>query len=151
MTGSLADEPGLRCEPSFIRDRLFLLALAAGPLTTMAMSWLLPGGSRDVSLLTALYVILWQPAVEELLFRGLIQGQMGKAPGGRAGIAGLSLANLVTSLLFALAHLLHHSAWWAAAVIVPSLVFGFFRERHRQIYSAFILHATYNGCYLLVG
>ena len=46
--------------------------------------------------------------------------------------------------------LLRHSAGWAAAVIAPSLIFGYFRERHRQVCSAIILHAAYNACYLLM-
>ena len=149
LSSTLVDELGLRFNSAVVRDPLFLLSLVAGPLIAIAMSWLLPDGHRDVSVLAALHMVLWQPAIEELLFRGLMQSQLSKASGGTLKLGGLSLANLATSLLFALAHLLHHNAWWAAAVIAPSLVFGYFRERHRQIYSAIILHATYNACYLL--
>jgi uncharacterized protein len=143
------DELGLRVNTAFIRDPLFLLALAAGPLTSLAMVWLLPARSLQIGLVAALNMILWQPAIEELLFRGLIQSQLSKAMAAMRRVGGISVANLVTSLLFSFAHLLHHNAWWAVAVIAPSLIFGYFRERHQQVYSAFILHAVYNACYLL--
>ena len=35
-----------------------------------------------------------------------------------------------------------------AAVIVPSLIFGYFRDRHGNIHAAVVLHVFYNAGYL---
>lgn len=153
MDGTLIKEVGLEFRPTFIDDKLFYLALAAAPFALIAMSWLLPTWHHDlhISAPLALSVILWQPLVEELLFRGVVQGQFRNKPWARREIAGMSLANIVTSILFTLAHFIHHAPAWAALVMVPSLTFGYFRDRHAQVYPALILHAAYNGCYLLAG
>ncbi|HJV75992.1 MAG TPA: JDVT-CTERM system glutamic-type intramembrane protease [Noviherbaspirillum sp.] len=150
---SLADELGLGLSPAFARDRQFFLAIFAAPLALALMALLLPvpGGAIALSIPILLSMVLLQPLVEELLFRGVIQGQLEKASWARHRLAGLSVANFFTTLLFALAHLVHHAPLWAAGVIIPSLVFGHFRDRHRQVFPAFLLHAFYNGCYLLAG
>lgn len=153
MYGSLAEELGLAFRPTFARDGQFFLALAAAPPTLTLTAWLLPALSEniEVSIPLVLSMVLLQPLVEELLFRGALQGQLEKKPWARRRFAGLSAANYVTTLLFMLAHLIHHTPLWAAGVIVPSFIFGYFRDRHRQVYPAFLLHAFYNACYLLTG
>lgn len=135
----------------FARDSQFHLALVAAPFVLLLMTWGLPAWSAAIrpGVALVLSVVLWQPVLEELLFRGVIQGQFASAPWGRNRLAGLSAANCVTTVLFALAHLLHHSPLWAAGVIAPSLVFGHFRERYGKVYPSILLHAFYNACYLL--
>lgn len=62
---------------------------------------------------------------------------------------GLSLANGITSLVFALAHLFAHPPAWALATFVPALLFGFFYERHGQRLAApILLHMLANAAYL---
>ncbi|MDB5842153.1 MAG: abortive infection protein [Herminiimonas sp.] len=153
MSGALAKDLGLGLAPSFAGDRSFYLALGAAPLTLAVLTWGMPEWSNGIrpSMPLLLSMVLWQPIIEELLFRGVIQGQLMQWPGARRGIAGLSLANLITTLLFMLAHLGQHSPLWAAAVLMPSLIFGHFRDRHGGIFPGLILHAFYNGCYLLAG
>lgn len=148
----LMKEAGLEFRPTFAGDRLFYLALAAAPFVLIVMAWLLPAWRNGlyISLPLALSLILWQPLVEELLFRGVMQGQLRSRSWARREIAGISFANIVTSILFTLAHFIHHAPSWAALVIAPSLVFGYFRDRHAQVYPALILHAAYNGFYFLV-
>ncbi len=68
----------------------------------------------------------------------------------RVQYLGLSKANLLTSLLFAGAHLFVQSPLWAAAVIVPSLIFGAFRDRYKSVDPAIILHSFYNLGYFLI-
>ncbi|RZI43422.1 JDVT-CTERM system CAAX-type protease [Herbaspirillum sp. HC18] len=132
------------------RDRQFQLALGAAPLTLLLMTWMWPAWSAairpDVALV--LSMVLAQPLLEELLFRGVIQGQLASTPWGQRRLAGLSAANCLATTLFALAHLPHHSSLWAAGVIAPSLVFGHFRDRYGNVYPAILLHAFYNACYL---
>ena len=89
-----------------------------------------------------LRVVLIYPLLEEWIFRGNVQPWLSKrVPGCRFGI---STANLVTSLLFALLHLAAHPPWAAMAVFVPSLVFGWLRDRYGGFVPAFVMHAWYN-------
>jgi membrane protease YdiL (CAAX protease family) len=147
---SLIDDTGLRFSAAFARDPLLLAALAAAPLGLMALSLLYPGWAQGIRLdwPLVLAAVLWQPCIEELLFRGIIQGSLGGTDWGRRQLAGFSHANLATSILFALTHLVHQPPGWAAAVLGPSLVFGYFRERHGHIYACVVLHAAYNGTFL---
>lgn len=89
------------------------------------------------------------PLFEELAFRGLIQTELMRFPLGRAQRAGISGANLTTSLLFGLAHLTS-SVVNAFAVLPPSLVLGWLRERTGKVAPCIIVHAAYNGGLLLV-
>lgn len=62
------------------------------------------------------------------------------------------LANLLTSLSFTLAHLASHSTSWSLLVLIPSLCFGFVRDRFGSVYPSIILHVFYNtGYFLLIG
>ncbi|MBI5673083.1 MAG: JDVT-CTERM system CAAX-type protease [Nitrospirae bacterium] len=97
-----------------------------------------------------LSVALWQPLFEELLFRGVIQGQLLQTAWGRKTWIGLSMSNLVVSLLFMSAHLAGHSLSWALLVFIPSLCFGFVRDRFGSVYPAIVLHAFYNAGYVLL-
>lgn len=134
------------------RDPLFLLALLAGPLAW----WLLLGppdpaagpGVAGRPLALAMVAGLY-PVLEEWLFRGLIQPQLLRHRRGRRSVLGISAANGLTSLLFAAAHLFSQPLPWAAAVMVPSLVFGAFRDRYRSVVPAIILHCFYNVGFFL--
>ena len=153
MHGTLAEEVGLAFRPTFARDRQFWWAIAVAPVALVLMDWLLPAWREGIQIstprvLAMVSMVLFQPLVEEVFFRGVIQGQLERVARTRRRFAGLSAANYLTTLLFSLAHLIHHPPLWAAAVVVPSLIFGHFRDRHRQVYPAFLLHAFYNACYL---
>lgn len=152
---TLIEDAGLRFDTTFVRDPQFYAALTAAPLVLAALSLLHPvwssgwAGNAGVYIPAVLAFVLWQPFIEELLFRGVIQGRFAATRWGRRHMAGISSANLATSLLFVLAHLVNQSPWWAAAVLVPSLVFGHFRERHGSILPALVLHAAYNALFLV--
>lgn len=94
-----------------------------------------------------LYVAV-HPLLEEIAFRGLIQETLLRRLPYRFGP--LSAANLITSLLFAATHFGTRESWLAAAIFVPSLVFGYFRERHDSLASPIVLHAFYNAAALLL-
>jgi membrane protease YdiL (CAAX protease family) len=86
-----------------------------------------------------------------MLFRGIIQGYFLQQPMARQRTwIGLSTSNLLTSLLFACAHLASHSISWSLLVFVPSLCFGFVRDRFGSVYPSFVLHAFYNAGYFLL-
>lgn len=144
---------GLQYAHHFYRDLIFLSLLALGPV-----AWLAFIGFRSVQplpwhavwSLAFLSAALWQPLFEELLFRGVIQGQMQQSIGMQQIWNGLSPANLLTSLLFTVAHLANHSIWWSLLVFVPSLFFGFVRERFGSVYPCIALHTFYNAGYFLL-
>ena len=146
---------GFQLNRPFHRDPVFLLLLALGPIAWFAMIGVfgvqpLPWHALWSS--AFLSVALWQPLFEELLFRGLIQGQVQQSVGPLKTWHGMSLSNLLTSLLFSVAHLVSHSLTWSLLVFVPSLCFGFARDRFGSVYPSIALHTFYNtGYFLLTG
>lgn len=153
VTAHAIKEFGLEFRTGFLRDRLFHAAFLAGPVFLGAVHLVWPewrhGLPLSFSLLASMLLI--QPVLEELFFRGFLQGRLGRIFYHRYLLNGVSLANLVTTLAFCIAHLVHQPLPWALAVMAPSLVFGFFRERHQHIYSATILHCFYNAAFIYAG
>ncbi|HWF62850.1 MAG TPA: JDVT-CTERM system glutamic-type intramembrane protease [Nitrospira sp.] len=97
-----------------------------------------------------LSIALWQPVFEELLFRGIVQGHLLQSMAKQKTWIGLPTSNLLTLLLFSLAHLVSHSISWSLLVFVPSLCFGFVRDRFGSVYPSIALHAFYNTGYFLI-
>lgn len=153
VNNSLLDELGLQFRCEFAADRSFYVALTAAPLALLILTCITPSWRIGIhpQLPLVLSFVLWQPMVEELLFRGVIQGQLRKRAWAQVSLFKLSIANFATSVLFVIAHLADHPPAWAAAVILPSLVFGYFRDRYRHLLPSLLLHSVYNGCYLLLG
>ncbi len=87
------------------------------------------------------------PLLEEFVFRGFLQSALHKRAWGKKSCFGFSVANLLTSALFALAHLFRHPPLWAALAFFPSLVFGFFRDRYGTLLPSILLHIFYNAGY----
>lgn len=87
------------------------------------------------------------PVLEELAFRGALQGSLYHSQWGRAAMGPLTHANLLTSLLFACFHFIAHPALWAILVIFPSLLFGYFRDKYQSVLPAILLHVFYNMGY----
>ncbi len=132
-------------------DRLWWLALAAGPAfwLFLASSGTAIGELRWplVQPLSYLRLAVVIPVLEELVFRGALQGWLLQQAWGVRQRVGLSNANLVTSLVFTAAHIVSHPPLWALSVLLPSLVFGYFRERHAGLLAPILLHASYNAGY----
>jgi membrane protease YdiL (CAAX protease family) len=148
----LLQQTGLLNCPPFWRDGQFYLALLAGLIVLVGIYFFFPI-HLDVlrtgqwGLLFSL--ILWQPFVEELLFRGVVQGHLYQMRWGQRRLLYISTANLFTSLAFVCLHLFYHPTLWAGAIFFPSLVFGYFRERHQSLYPAIALHSLYNLGYMV--
>ena len=141
---------GLAWCPAVYRDRQFQVALLAGGAFWVGL-WLC-GSVHPITpaqVLSAAFVslVLWQPAIEECCFRGWLQGQLGKQSWGQRRWYGITAANGCTALLFAVGHCWYHAPLWAAAVLVPGLIFGYFRERYTSVYPGMVLHALYNAGY----
>lgn len=83
--------------------------------------------------------------LEELAFRGAVQPWLARRPAlaGRAW-AGLSAANLLTSLAFAAAHATVQPPWQAAAMLPVSLVLGLALEQSGRLAAPVALHLYFN-------
>ena len=141
----------LAIRPNFWQDALFYAALAGALLVWLGMYLLLqpttdPGWPLREPL-RFLYPALLYPVVEELVFRGLLQDLAHRylKPW---WLGPLSHANLLVSLVFTSLHFINHPPVWAASVFVPSLIFGFFRDRTGGLSAPVLLHVFYNSGYI---
>ena len=140
-------EVGLANCPAFYRDAYFYAAVIAGVIVLWLVYDFVPVFGAGLELQWALLVsiLLWQPFVEELLFRGIIQGQLLKKEWAQQVVFKITVANIVVSALFVAMHLIGNSAMWSLTVFVPSLLFGYFRDRYDSVYPSMILHSAYNS------
>ena len=138
------------------RDPQFAAAALAAPAVWLAAYALAypsvdPGWAIADPLRFARLAIAW-PLLEELVFRGTLQPALARTAWGVRENWGITTANVVTSVLFAGAHLAAHDPALAAATFVPSIVFGYFRDRYGSIGPGAALHMFYNaGWFLLAG
>lgn len=138
------------------RDPQFAAAALVAPAAWLALYALAhpfvdPGWVIADPLRFARLAIAW-PLLEEVVFRGTLQPRLARTTWGARENWGITTANVVTSVLFAGAHLAAHDAALAAATFFPSLVFGYFRDRYGSIWPGAALHVFYNaGWFLLAG
>lgn len=113
------------------------LALVAGPVMYVPTGW------------TAwMLFVLFYPVVEELLFRGVLQGaalRLTTRNGRTLRLGPVSWANALVTLAFVALHVLAQPLAWALAVAAPSLVFGHLRERFASVWPAVVMHIVYNA------
>ncbi len=136
-----------RAALGFLADRLWWLAGASGLAVTASLLWAWPQALAGSALRGAdvwLSCVVWQPILEEVTFRGILQGELLRSRWGRRRWRGVSAANLVCSAAFAALHFVHHPPLWAVSVLVPSLLFGWLRERHRGVAAPIGLHMLFN-------
>ncbi|PON17745.1 CPBP family intramembrane metalloprotease [Candidatus Entotheonella serta] len=148
--GDIARTIGLVPASPFLRERCFLLALLAGIGFWGGLALSVP--LRPISLPQLLTwpfwsLAVWHPIAEELIFRGFLQGQLLDTAWGRRTVAGLSCANGLTTALFVIGHFWQHPPLWALGVVLPSLAFGYVRDRYGSIYPAIVLYIVYNVGY----
>lgn len=114
------------------------LYLGLRPATDFAWPW-------RASLLFIQLALLY-PILEEIVFRGLLQSAAQRWLR-NVWFGPISIGNVVASLFFTALHFLYHSPPWAIAVFIPSLVFGYFKDRHRSLSTPIFLHVYYNTGY----
>jgi len=96
-------------------------------------------------------LILVRPVLEEIVFRGLLQGWCLKLAWGKRDFYGLTAANIATSIVFTGLHFFTHAWLMAALVFIPSLLFGYFRDRYEGwLVPAIVLHCYFNAGYFLL-
>ena len=93
-------------------------------------------------------LLLVQPVLEELVFRGILQGQALRLTaliGEPRRLGPVTLANVLVTVGFVALHLRAQPLAWALAVAGPSLVLGHLRERLGSVWPAMLVHAIYNA------
>lgn len=138
-----------------LRDRQFIVAVVAAPLVWAALYFSLSASAPSAwfaqsskAWLFFLLPVLVYPVLEEIAFRGLIQETLFSQSWGKKNWLNFTLANFLTSGLFVAAHFFYHQPWWALSVFVPSLVFGFFRDKYHSVIPSILLHIFYNFGYI---
>lgn len=130
-------------------DRHLALALLAAVPVWLALGvWVGPQMLTPAGGLAWAMFVAVQPLVEELVFRGALQGQALRlsSPHGQPRRLGpVTLANLLVTLGFVALHLRTQPLAWALAVAAPSLVLGHLRERFASVWPAVAVHAFYNA------
>lgn len=135
---------------AWLRDRHFIGALLAAVPVWLALGLGLGGTLQGPAGWRAwLSFALVQPFVEEVVFRGILQGQALRLSAARR-IGALTLANIGTTSAFVALHLIAQPPAWALAVAGPSLLFGHIRERLGSAWPAVLLHAVFNAGFGLV-
>lgn len=136
-----------RVPVAFLGDALWWAAGLLGLLTDVTLRLLAPGVLAGSALLGAgqwLSCVLLQPVVEEVVFRGVLQGELRRRSWGGSRICRVTAANGVCSIAFTALHFIHHPPLWAASVLAPSLIFGWLRERHGTVAAPIVMHVLYN-------
>ncbi len=137
------------------RDHTFWAALAAALCFWAGLS-LISSPSLDLTWpyvrpLAFLLPAVVYPILEEIVFRGAVQDFFHKRLRPMP-LGPLSVANLATSLLFTAFHFLYHAPPWAIVVFIPSLIFGYFKDKYQRLLPPIVLHIFYNtGYYWLFG
>ncbi len=140
--------------PRLARDGHFGAAILAAPLFWVAL-FVLTRPAVDLTWpvsapLAFLLPAFAYPVLEEIAFRGALQGALWKTRLAAIAWGPISAPNLLTSVVFVAAHFFWQSPYIAVSVIVPSLIFGYFRDRYRNIVPAVLLHVFYNTGFVLL-
>ncbi len=95
------------------------------------------------------------PVLEELVFRSGLQAWLTQllAPNARSNARGhrrrASLANVVTAIAFAVAHMVVRPGWLSALTLFPALLLGWVYQRTQRLRECVALHAAFNAFWLL--
>jgi len=143
----LLHEIGLKHKAGCYFNYRFVLVILAGILAVWVIhGWVQPYPSHvEFNWLQLLSLIVWQPLLEEVLFRGIIQGQFAKHEWGKRSRLNISSANAATSVLFVAMHMVNTLPLYALTIFVPSLVLGYFRDYCDSIYPCIVIHSTFNA------
>jgi membrane protease YdiL (CAAX protease family) len=97
-----------------------------------------------------LLLVVVYPVLEELVFRGALQGWLRSHSWGITEWRHVTVANAMTSVVFVLTHLFVNPVYLSIAVVLPSLIFGYFRDRYGRLRVPILLHVFYNAGYIWI-
>ncbi|MEP6875294.1 MAG: JDVT-CTERM system glutamic-type intramembrane protease [Burkholderiales bacterium] len=123
-------------------------------LLAMPERGLLTGGTAFIALgllvldlpltLRAGVLIVLAPLTEELVFRAGLHESLLR------GLRAPWVANTLTALVFALAHVLARGEAAAFGVALPALLVGIVYQRWRRVWPCVLLHAAMNAIWLAI-
>jgi len=90
-----------------------------------------------------LLAVVGAPLVEELLFRGLIQGAFSRRTGAVPAI-------FITALIFSFAHIFNEGPAAPLLIFPSGMILGYLRYRTGRLAAGMIAHATFNASLFLV-
>lgn len=125
---------------SIISTLLFLFVLQY--LVTPPINLLWPINQPKIFIL----LVLVYPILEEIVFRGALLEFLHRRIQGNI-VTHISKANVVSTLLFTALHFINHPFLWASSVIIPSLLFGYFKEKYNSLLPPIFLHIFFNASY----
>jgi uncharacterized protein len=111
----------------------------AAPPTVLGIS---PSGTTGWVIVVALAVI-GAPLVEELFFRGLLQGAFSRRVGAVPAI-------FVTALIFAVAHITSEGPTAPVILFPAGVMLGYLRFRTGRLAAGMVAHATFNASLFLL-
>ena len=132
----------------YCQDAIFYLLLAL-PMPIWVVIYSHDSSIEEIESYALVQVILVLPVLEEVLFRGVLQPWI--ATKYTKKLIKISHANIITSATFALLHLFTQPVLMALCTFIPSLIFGFAKERYSRLLPSIILHSSYNGGYFFWG
>ena len=136
----------------FGKAPLFLILVLAAPIFWFGL-WVMGADlTLNFSQPAGFYLsaIIIYPLAEEILFRGVLQEYFEKKNTFQRTFLSISIANILTSLLFCLMHLYSHSALWSALTFFPSIAFGYSKHRYNTLLAPISLHIIYNAGYFIL-
>lgn len=133
---------------SLTTDKLFILAILLAAICLWLFIQIVGKPNTSTWSLSGIALSIFiYPILEEIVFRGQLQAFLLRY---KVRFLGLSLANLITSVVFSALHLLYQAPLWAIAIFVPSLIFGFFYDRYQSVIPSILLHIYYNAIFFLM-
>jgi len=123
----------------------FTLACVASVMFVSAVAMLDEVPTPRYVLAPWIWLAMISPVLEELCFRGLVQTELRRRFEG--GLGPISIANLLTSVIFVALHWAQNPKAWVGLVIIPSLVYGYFRDRYNTVRSPIAIHLLHNVLY----
>lgn len=128
-----------------------LIAAFVAPLLLVAWLPRWDAAIFDHGLAGAITICVSVAVLEEVVFRGALQGWLLGKQHFRTTRWRLSRANWLTSLAFSAAHIWQHPLGLVPGYFAVSLVLGYFRERYSGILVPVLLHSYFNLLLLLPG
>ncbi len=90
------------------------------------------------------------PVLEEIVFRGALQGGLWKTFLAGKALGPLSAPNILTAVVFGAVHLYSQAPLAALSIVIPGLIFGYFRDRYQHLLPCILLHIFYNAGFLIL-
>ena len=146
---TLAQECGLVLPQRSLVDSDFAAALLVAVPAWAALGMLTGAHMRAPAGLWAwASLLLVQPILEELVFRGVLQGfllRLSTVHDQPRRLGPVTVANVLVTIGFVALHLRAQPLAWALAVAGPSLLLGHLRERFTSVWPCVLVHAFYNA------